>query len=81
MGRRGGSNEYPQSVFWSTNSKDMYTPVYPSFFFIKEGFKGIYLTQTCFRDVLNFVPISDFVTEIYLTLSLRFNKIMQPSIS
>ena len=25
---RGGSNEYPQSMFWS---KNRYTPVYPSF--------------------------------------------------
>ena len=28
---RGGSNEYPQSMFWSKNKKNMYTPVYPSF--------------------------------------------------
>ena len=26
--RRGGSNEYPQSMFWS---KNRYTPAYPSF--------------------------------------------------
>ena len=26
--RRGGSNEYPHSMFWS---KDKYTPAYPSF--------------------------------------------------
>ena len=28
---RGGSNEYPQSMFWSKNKKKMYTPVNPSF--------------------------------------------------
>ena len=28
---RGGSNEYPQSMFWSKNKKSMYTPAYPSF--------------------------------------------------
>ena len=27
----GGSNEYPQSMFWSKNKKKMYTPVHPSF--------------------------------------------------
>ena len=27
----GGSNEYPQSMFWSKNKKIMYTPVNPSF--------------------------------------------------
>ena len=29
--RRGGSNEYPQSVFWAEIRKIMYTPVNPSF--------------------------------------------------
>ena len=29
--RRGGSNEYPQSMFWSKNKKNIYTPAYPSF--------------------------------------------------
>ena len=27
----GGSNEYQQSVFWSKNKKNRYTPAYPSF--------------------------------------------------
>ena len=29
--RRGGSNEYPQSMFWSKNKKNGYNPAYPSF--------------------------------------------------
>ena len=29
--RRGGSNEYPQSMFWSKNKKKRYTPAYRSF--------------------------------------------------
>ena len=29
--RRGGSNEYPQSMFWSKNKKNRYTPSYPNF--------------------------------------------------
>ena len=29
--RRGGSNEYPQSMFWSKYKKIRYTPAYPSF--------------------------------------------------
>ena len=28
---RGGSNEYPQSMFWSKNKKNRYTPAYTSF--------------------------------------------------
>ena len=27
--RRGGSNEYPQSMFWSKNKKSWYTPANP----------------------------------------------------
>ena len=29
--RQGGSNEYPQSMFWSKNKKNRYTPAYSSF--------------------------------------------------
>ena len=29
--RRGGSNEYPQSMFWGKNKKNKYTPAHPSF--------------------------------------------------
>ena len=29
--RRGGSNEYPQSMFLSKNKKNRHTPAYPSF--------------------------------------------------
>ena len=28
---RGGSNEYPQSMFWSKNKKNRYIPANPSF--------------------------------------------------
>ena len=37
---RGGSNEYPQSMFWSKNKKKWYTPAYPSFAIIKWGSGG-----------------------------------------
>ena len=38
--RRGGSNEYPQSMFWSKNKKNRYTPAYPSFAILKWGSRG-----------------------------------------
>ena len=38
--RRGGSNEYPQSMFWSKNKKNRYTPAYPSFTVQKWGLRG-----------------------------------------
>ena len=37
--RRGGSNEYPQSMFWSKNKKNRYTPAYPSLLY-KSGVQG-----------------------------------------
>ena len=49
--RRGGSNERPQFMFWSKNKKIMYVPANPSFFYMKLGFKGVYITWTCYRDV------------------------------
>ena len=48
--QRGGSNKYPQSMFWSKNKK-ICIPCIPQFCYIKVGFKGVYITGTCFRDV------------------------------
>ena len=36
-GRRGGSNEYQQCMFWIKNKKGV-------------GFKGVYISRTCFSD-------------------------------
>ena len=58
--RRSGSNEYPQCMFWMKNNKIRYTPSNPSFFFyIKVGFKGVYIARTCFPDV------TDGINDIY----------------
>ena len=38
--RRGGSNEYLQSMIWSKNKKNRYTPAYPSFAILKWGSRG-----------------------------------------
>ena len=35
--QRGGSNEYPQSMFWSKNKKKYVYPSKPHFFYIKVG--------------------------------------------
>ena len=37
---RGGSNEYPQSIFWTKNKKNRYTPAYPSFSIKQWGIMG-----------------------------------------
>ena len=47
---RGGSNEYPQSMFWSKNKKKVY-PCKPQLYYIKVGCKGVYITRTCYHDV------------------------------
>ena len=44
---RGGSNEYPQSMFLSRNN--VY-PCKPQFFYIKVGFMEIKIILACFRD-------------------------------
>ena len=38
---RGGSNEYPQSMFLSRNKKNNEYPCKPQFDYIKVGFKGV----------------------------------------
>ena len=39
--RRGGSNEYLQSMFLITNKKNNVYPCKPQFYYIKVGFKGV----------------------------------------
>ena len=39
--RRGGSNEYPQSMFLSRNKKNNVYPCKPQFYYIKVGFMGV----------------------------------------
>ena len=46
--RRGGSNEYPQSMFLSKNKKNNVYPCKPQFYCIKVGFKGSKLYRYVF---------------------------------
>ena len=39
--RQGGSNGYPQSVFWTEIRKNSVYPCKPQFYCIKGGFKGV----------------------------------------
>ena len=39
--RRGGSNEYPNSMFLSRNKKNNVYPCKPQFYYIKVGFKCV----------------------------------------
>ena len=48
--RRGGSNEYSQSMLLSRNKKNNLYPCKPQFYHIKVGLKGVKIIQICFRD-------------------------------
>ena len=50
--RRGGSNEYSQSMILSRNKKNNVYPCKPQFYYIKVGFKGVKIILVCFRDEL-----------------------------
>ena len=56
--RRGGSDEYPQSMFWAEISEKMYTPVNPSFTILKWGLRGsklyrhVFVMYCCTRKIL-----------------------------
>ena len=39
--RRGGFNEYPQSIVFKQNKKNNVYPCKPQFYYIKVGFKGV----------------------------------------
>ena len=39
--QRGGSNEYPQSMFLSRNKKNNVYPCKPQFYYLKVGFNGV----------------------------------------
>ena len=46
--RRGGSIEYPQSMFWSRKKKNNVYPCKPQFYYINVGFKGSKLYRHVF---------------------------------
>ena len=68
----GGSNEYPQSMFWSKNKKKVY-PCKPQFYYIKVGCKGVYITRTCYHDAVSILNVIKF-TFLVMNKSLEFFK-------
>ena len=47
---RGGSNEYPQSMFSSKNKTNNVYPCKPQFYYIKVGFKGVKIIASSARE-------------------------------
>ena len=50
--QRGGSNEYPQSMFWIKNQKKQVYPCKHHFYYIKVDNDGVYISRTCFPDAV-----------------------------
>ena len=48
--RRGGSNEYPQTMFLCKNKKNNLYLCKPQLYYIKVGFKVVKIIKVCFRD-------------------------------
>ena len=72
--RRGGSNEYPQSMFLCRNKKNNVHPCKPQFYCIKVGFKGAKL----YRHV--FVMFSLFVFQTLVCFSLSAFRLSEVSL-
>ena len=49
---RGGSNEYPQSMFLAENKTNNVNSRKPQFYYLKMGFKGLKIILVCFRDAM-----------------------------
>ena len=62
---RGGSNEYPQSMFLSRNKKNNVYPCKPQFYYIKVGFKGVKIIYACFRDAWDFLLHKILLVGVY----------------
>ena len=69
--RRGGSNEYPQSMFWSKNKKNRYTPAYPSFAILNWGLRGYSLHGHVFlvNCNLNFYELGPGINQQFLQMT------------
>ena len=57
--QRGGSNEYPQSMFLSRNKKTNVYPSKPQFYYIKVGFKGSKLYRQVLVMTDNYIKQSE----------------------
>ena len=64
--RRGGSNEYPQSMFWSKKKEKFFTPVYPSFNIRKWGMRGYTFHGYVILMIASVVLYEHFISVSYM---------------
>ena len=69
--RRGGSNEYPHSMFLSRNKENNIYPCKPQFYYIKVGFKGSKLYRRVFVMVSAYLIIVKYLLSIAITVSFE----------
>ena len=60
------SNEYPQSMFQGKKKEKSVYPGKPQFYYIKVGSKGVYITQTCYHDL---VPYENYLICILMNIN------------
>ena len=65
-----GSNGYPQSMFLSKNKENNEYPHKLHFSLYKVGLRGVFITQTCQRDVLNFHDVA--FAELCVNLLVKY---------
>ena len=77
--RRGGSNEYPQSMFLSRNKENNVYPCKPQFYYIKVGFKGVknyigmfsWWIQPAGRPTTHDYPINSYIQRVWILTSIQ----------
>ena len=83
--RRGGSNEYPQSMCLSRNETNNVYSCKPQFYYIQVGFNWVNIIQACFRDASSFptdhsnaVPLLQFFVCAYVVADVAFTFLCHP---
>ena len=60
-------------MFWTKNTKNMYTPAFPKFYYIKMGFKGVCNARTYFPCTLRLMSVKRNNASNVLNLTLIVN--------
>ena len=76
MVQRGGSNEYPQSMFWNKNKKNMYAPTYPSFAIYKWDIRRYILHRHVILMYNSFIFPGKFEFEVNLSDLILFSLVV-----
>ena len=59
------------SVCFGSKIRKLYTPVYPSYYYVKVGYKGVYIKRTCHHDVRPICPYDPVLLNLNGLLVIR----------